>query len=75
MYHAGLNNIHVYLASARYTANNISVQRPRGVNQVTDIVQILAGLSDAGFAPLQVQQPLDIALLLVKGMAADKFLF
>ena len=31
-------------------------------------------LSDAGFTPLQTQQLLDMSLLLVRGMAADKFL-
>jgi len=31
-------------------------------------------LSDAGFAPLHAQQLLEMSLLLVRGMAADKFL-
>jgi hypothetical protein len=31
-------------------------------------------LTDAGFTPFQSQQPLSTSLLLVKGMAADKFL-
>ena len=31
-------------------------------------------LSDAGFSPLQVQQLLGMSTLIVKGMAADKFL-
>jgi hypothetical protein len=31
-------------------------------------------LSDAGFTPLQSQQLLDMSILLVKGIAADKFL-
>ena len=31
-------------------------------------------LTDAGFTPLQAQQLLDMSLLLIRGMAADKFL-
>ena len=39
---------------------------------LTVIVEKL--LSDVGFAPLQIQQLLGTALLIVRGMAAEKFL-
>ncbi len=38
------------------------------------IVVVEDMLNDAGFAPLHAQQLLEMSLLLVRGMAADKFL-